>query len=134
MFRLSRDYIEKILKTFLVLQCEPKRTAIVLHLLHVSFLDCPELNRTIENGHINGNGSTFGSSYSFHCDDGYTIEGQSTLVCDKRGQWNASMPVCSRGELINLELDIILVNSRQRVKNVKCYLSPDLLFCLPQCK
>lgn len=61
-------------------------------------LDCPEINLTLEHGHMNGSGSSFGSTYSFYCDEGYKIDGQSTVFCDEQGQWNATIPVCSRGK------------------------------------
>ncbi|XP_073244634.1 uncharacterized protein [Porites lutea] len=60
------------------------------------FKDCPEINQTLEHGHMNGSGSTFGTTYSFYCDEGYKMDGQSTVFCDEQGQWNATVPVCSR--------------------------------------
>ncbi|XP_068694477.1 uncharacterized protein [Montipora foliosa] len=58
--------------------------------------DCPELNKTLENGRVTGNGFSSGSTYSFHCNEGYIVEGKSVLFCNEEGKWNASEPVCSR--------------------------------------
>ncbi|XP_020611644.1 E-selectin-like isoform X2 [Orbicella faveolata] len=58
--------------------------------------DCPPINLTFEHGLISGNRSTSGAAYSFSCDDGYSINGQVTLICNEYGQWNGSIPVCSR--------------------------------------
>ena len=55
------------------------------------------MNRTLENGHIDGNGSTSGAVYSFLCDEGYSIDGETSLRCDEKGQWNGSIPVCLKG-------------------------------------
>ena len=77
-----------------------------VYLICSSISDCPDLNKILEHGQISGNGSTIGSTYSFHCDEGFAIEGPSMLSCDERGQWNASVPVCSRGKLNNLALHI----------------------------
>ena len=57
------------------------------------------MNRTLENGHIDGNGSTSGAVYSFLCDEGYSIDGETSLRCDEKGQWNGSIPVCLKGTL-----------------------------------
>ena len=60
--------------------------------------DCPPINKTFEHGLMSGNASTSGAAYSFYCDDGYSIDGQVTLICNESGQWNGSIPVCSRGK------------------------------------
>ena len=57
------------------------------------------MNRTLENGHIDGNGSTSGAVYSFLCDEGYSIDGETSLHCDEKGLWNGSIPVCLKGTL-----------------------------------
>ena len=57
------------------------------------------MNRTLENGHIDGNGYTSGAVYSFLCDEGYSIDGETSLRCDEKGQWNGSIPVCLKGTL-----------------------------------
>ena len=57
------------------------------------------MNRTLENGHIDGNGSTSGAVYSFLCDEGYSIDGETSLRCDEKGLWNGSIPVCLKGRL-----------------------------------
>ena len=57
------------------------------------------MNRTLENGHIDGNGSTSGAVYSFLCDEGYSIDGETSLRCDEKGKWNGSIPVCLKGTL-----------------------------------
>ena len=56
------------------------------------------MNCTLENGHIDGNGSTSGAVYSFLCDEGYSIDGETSLRCEK-GLWIGSIPVCLKGRL-----------------------------------
>ncbi|XP_074609320.1 protein mesh-like isoform X2 [Acropora palmata] len=58
--------------------------------------DCQELNKTLENGHVNGSGLSPGSTYTFHCHEGHTVQGESVISCNVRGQWNGSVPICSR--------------------------------------
>lgn len=58
--------------------------------------ECPQMNSTLKNGHIYGNGSTSGAVYSFLCDEGYSIDGETSLRCNEKGQWNGHIPVCSR--------------------------------------
>nr|XP_058948028.1 protein mesh-like [Pocillopora verrucosa] len=67
--------------------------------------DCPQMNRTLENGHIDGNGSTSGAVYSFLCDEGYSIDGETSLRCDEKGQWNGSIPVCLKAHTDKEEKD-----------------------------
>lgn len=65
---------------------------------------------------MNGSGSTFGTTYSFYCDEGYEMDGQSTVFCDEQGQWNATIPVCSRGKKFSSLITTKTQNAHQEKK------------------
>ncbi|XP_074631718.1 sushi domain-containing protein 2-like [Acropora palmata] len=58
--------------------------------------ECQGLSKTLENGQVTGSGLSPGSTYSFHCHEGYTVQGESVISCNVRGQWNGCLPICSR--------------------------------------
>nr|XP_042895666.1 sushi, von Willebrand factor type A, EGF and pentraxin domain-containing protein 1 isoform X2 [Parasteatoda tepidariorum] len=55
-----------------------------------------EAPKTIENGEVIAlqNQYRLGHRIQFHCDDGYRLDGLSTLTCSSRGLWNDSLPMC----------------------------------------
>ena len=60
-------------------------------------LECPQLPYTIQHGNINGSGRVEGSLHRLTCNDGYSLVGEDVLSCTQMGQWNASVPICLRG-------------------------------------
>ena len=51
--------------------------------------------------HVNGNppsdnNTTFGSTVTYTCQQGYMREGDRAITCLTNGEWNASAPVCNR--------------------------------------
>ncbi|KAL9985251.1 hypothetical protein ACROYT_G007629 [Oculina patagonica] len=51
---------------------------------------------SFENGHAHGNGTSVGSLYWFTCAKGFTLIGSNTILCGKDGQWNGTLPKCSK--------------------------------------
>ena len=51
------------------------------------------------NGGRRGDVFTYGSVVSFYCNDGYALNGNTHLRCGATGQWNATLPSCTGGEL-----------------------------------
>ncbi|XP_078360269.1 sushi domain-containing protein 2-like isoform X2 [Oculina patagonica] len=51
---------------------------------------------SFENGHAHANGTSVGSRYWFTCAKGFTLIGSNTIVCGKDGQWNGTLPKCSK--------------------------------------
>uniref|UniRef100_A0A7M5WWI0 Uncharacterized protein n=1 Tax=Clytia hemisphaerica TaxID=252671 RepID=A0A7M5WWI0_9CNID len=47
------------------------------------------------NGTRIGDDFTVGSSVSFKCDEGFLLEGQSSITCGVNGKWNAQAPTCT---------------------------------------
>ena len=47
------------------------------------------------NGTVSYQNTTEGSETRYHCDDGFTPEGEITAVCRADGRWS-STPVCRR--------------------------------------
>ena len=45
------------------------------------------------NGTVSYQNTTEGSEAHYHCDDGFTLEGEMTAVCRADGRWS-STPVC----------------------------------------
>ncbi len=55
-------------------------------------VDCGSLANP-RNGIVIGN-STFGSEVTYVCDQGYTISGNDSRVCQSNGEWNGTAPEC----------------------------------------
>uniref|UniRef100_H0YSS6 Sushi, von Willebrand factor type A, EGF and pentraxin domain-containing protein 1 n=1 Tax=Taeniopygia guttata TaxID=59729 RepID=H0YSS6_TAEGU len=54
---------------------------------------CPP-PQDISNGKYIFSGTTYLSSVSYTCDNGYSLQGPSVLVCASSGNWNSTPPVC----------------------------------------
>lgn len=52
----------------------------------------------VRNGTRVGTELKLGSTVTYHCDSGYTLEGDSTLTCimggDGKPSWNKPKPIC----------------------------------------
>lgn len=48
----------------------------------------------IKHGQVHTSGTTFGSSATYKCDEGFLMVGASTIFCDAQGAWNSSAPIC----------------------------------------
>ena len=49
---------------------------------------------TFNNGQINGLQYTYGSQLTFICNNGYTLQGASSITCLSSGQWSETVPIC----------------------------------------
>ena len=80
------------------------------------------------------NGSAIGSDYSyssiirFECDEGYELNGSSSVMCGDDGNWNASTPSCN---LVNCGEPIILDNYTNVLSNSYSYQSIIEFECIP---
>ena len=58
---------------------------------------CANLSRLqIENGKIIGDGSTFGDTVEYLCNDGYETLGKATRECLADGSWSFPVPICRK--------------------------------------
>ncbi|XP_062305372.1 sushi, von Willebrand factor type A, EGF and pentraxin domain-containing protein 1 isoform X1 [Osmerus eperlanus] len=57
------------------------------------YLDC-EAPREMLNGKVQDHKLTTGYAVEFHCDKGYSIEGDSLVLCTGDGTWSSSFPIC----------------------------------------
>ncbi|NXV57103.1 SVEP1 protein, partial [Molothrus ater] len=55
---------------------------------------CPS-PQDISNGKYTLSGTTYLSSVSYTCDNGYSLQGPSVLVCASSGSWNSTPPACN---------------------------------------
>lgn len=60
----------------------------------VDLSECPILPSVITHGFVNGSGSLEGARYEFSCESGYSLIGDSQMVCTDAGVWNGSLPTC----------------------------------------
>ncbi|MGH0158069.1 UNVERIFIED_CONTAM: hypothetical protein FKN15_073952, partial [Acipenser sinensis] len=51
--------------------------------------------QNIENGNYQLSGQAYLSTVSYECNEGYRLQGSSTLTCEASGEWNDSTPVCT---------------------------------------
>ena len=59
-------------------------------------VDCGELMAP-ENGAVStSSGTTFTSTATYSCNDGYTLVGVSTRTCLASGSWSDSAPTCEK--------------------------------------
>ncbi len=58
-------------------------------------VDCGSLTDP-ENGQVNtSSGTTIGSTASYSCNNGYTLNGDNTRTCESNGVWSNSQPSCN---------------------------------------
>ncbi|XP_078575446.1 sushi, von Willebrand factor type A, EGF and pentraxin domain-containing protein 1-like isoform X3 [Branchiostoma floridae x Branchiostoma japonicum] len=51
---------------------------------------------SIENGIMIGISLTYQSDVQYHCEQGYTLVGESSRVCQANGRWGGDVPYCER--------------------------------------
>ena len=57
-------------------------------------VDCGDLPAP-SNGEVMVSTTEFGSTATYSCNDGYTLEGVSTRTCLASGSWSDSAPICT---------------------------------------
>ncbi|XP_038072987.1 sushi domain-containing protein 2-like [Patiria miniata] len=61
------------------------------------------------NGRKEVSRGSVGGVASFTCDDGYTLQGESELVCQENGQWSDEVPICEASGLQAWQIVVIVV-------------------------
>ena len=61
----------------------------------------PVHGRRNATGQRTGTGLTVGSTVTYSCKAGYTLNGSSTITCKANGQWSGKAPECNRKLLIH---------------------------------
>ena len=65
--------------------------------------DCGSPPSVID-GTVNYVTTTYASAAVYTCDDGYTLTGDSVIVCDASGLWDPPAPTCKIGKLTDMHL------------------------------
>ena len=89
---------------------------ITVMLVHY-FSDCPLLPSSIPNGVRNGTGLVEGSHHYFTCNEGFSLVGRNTLLCNDEGKWNGSVPTCVIGKPARL-LILVLIYKKELVQHL----------------
>ena len=71
-------------------------------ILHILVVDCGTLTDP-GNGTVTFTTTTFGSTATYHCDTGYTLNGGMNTTCLSDGTWSESAPTCARKGRIAVE-------------------------------
>ena len=58
-------------------------------------VDCGALNDP-NNGDVSLTGTTFESTATYSCSDGYVLEGEQTRTCQADTEWSGTVPHCRR--------------------------------------
>ena len=61
---------------------------------HFSAVDCGCL-RSLENGIIVFDDTTYNSEASYSCNPGYILTGNEMRICSGSGVWNGTIPICT---------------------------------------
>lgn len=48
------------------------------------------------NGKVQEHNLSSGRALEFHCEKGYTLQGESLIMCVGNGSWSSPFPVCLR--------------------------------------
>ena len=48
------------------------------------------------NGHQSGSGTTIGSTVTYTCNPGYTLQGDNNRTCMANSHWSGKAPICNR--------------------------------------
>ena len=58
------------------------------------FLDCGKPSE-LPHSHVDLTNTTrVGAMVTFHCDDGYSLQGDAVLTCLKNNSWDKASPTC----------------------------------------
>jgi len=60
----------------------------------ITAVDCGSLANP-KNGRVELTGTTFGSTATYSCQNGFILVGSSTRTCQINGLWSGRAPVCS---------------------------------------
>ena len=66
---------------------------LTLHFNSVAVVECSELTDP-ENGAVSVTNTTFASTATYSCNDGYSLVGVTTRTCQASASWSGSKPSC----------------------------------------
>lgn len=61
-------------------------------MIHLA-VDCGDLD-DIPNGFVSLNGTVFGSTAMYSCNEAFRLQGSPERICEATGQWSGSEPTC----------------------------------------
>lgn len=67
-----------------------------VHIHKLSVPDGCEKITDLLNGKLQEHNLSSGRALEFHCDRGYTLQGESIIMCVGNGSWSSPFPVCIR--------------------------------------
>ena len=91
----SHDFILELSVKFIVTVSAILICFLLLSLSSTVADDCGPLDPPTE-GSVSINGTIVGSTATYTCNDGFTLQGGSTRTCQTNGQWSGSAPICQR--------------------------------------
>ncbi|XP_069622657.1 sushi, von Willebrand factor type A, EGF and pentraxin domain-containing protein 1 [Ranitomeya imitator] len=53
-----------------------------------------EIPIDLKNGHVKYENATAGSTVTYHCNSGYSLEGEEIAMCTENGNWSHPVPLC----------------------------------------
>ena len=59
-------------------------------------ISCGPATDAPANGQRSGSGTTFESTVTYTCSQGYALQGDNSRTCMANGQWNGRAPTCDR--------------------------------------
>ncbi len=67
-------------------------------LIFIAVVSCPTLPLDCDPAYemIDVPNTTFGSTATYTCTEGYTLTGEATRTCQSNGMWSGSEPTCTR--------------------------------------
>ena len=68
----------------------------VCTLFHVTAVDCGLLLSPLNGQVLLLQGTVFGASAMYNCDEGFVLLGVTVRRCEANGEWSATEPTCSR--------------------------------------
>ena len=92
-----------------------------LYCFSTEAVECRPPPAAPQNGQRNVSDTTFGSTVTYSCNTGYTLQGPRTRVCMANKQWNGSALACNRKLCTNVALYTSLSLLRQQLLVMKCY-------------
>ena len=73
--------------------CQPKGSISKICLMSLA-ADCGSLANP-PNGEVKMSGTTFNSTITFSCNDGYHLVGETTRTCQANGSWSGNESTCT---------------------------------------
>ena len=78
------------------------------------------------NGSISINETTFGSTISFSCDEGFDLTGSVIRECQDNGLWNRTQTMCTRKTLIHIKT-LLMKQIKTAISTISFFILVQLL-------